>query len=150
MSRQVSWLMGGYKREHREYAICCLDLLYRSCLQPSRRSGQWLGWQATSQLQWRDRAGFSPDFPDALKNPKKQRKQYNDCKRLSRFRTHLRKLYTRAKHGSVARLKAVRTNIISVASISRTFLPKLSLRHADSIYSVGTHMRFRVPHRESS
>jgi len=42
------------------------DLLGRSCLPPSHRSGQWLVWQATfTQLQWRDRAGFSPDFPDA-------------------------------------------------------------------------------------
>src|SRR5215510_11512245 len=90
MSRQVSWLM-GYKREYREYAICCLDLLYRSCLQPSRRSGQWLGWQATSQLQWRDRAGFSPDFPDALrirKNSASSITTENDCQDSEHIRVN--------------------------------------------------------------
>src|SRR5262245_2541413 len=79
MSRQVSWLM-GLQREHREYRY--LDFLCRSCLQPSRRSRQWLGWQAASQLQWRDRAGFSPDFPDAFKNPKNTASSINtasDC-----------------------------------------------------------------------
>src|SRR5215510_13301983 len=149
MSRQVSWLMGLQKRATENIAICCLDLLYRSCLQPSRRLRQWLGWQAASQLQWRDRAGFSPDFPDALKNQKNSASSItaaSDCQDSE----HIRKNYARAKHGSVTRLKAARTSIVNVASVSRTFLPTLSLRHADSIHRVGTHIRFRAPQREFS
>ena len=96
MFRQVSWLMGLQKRATENIAICCLDLLYRSCLQPSRRSGQWLDWQATSQLQWRDRAGFSPDFPDALrirKNSASSITTENDCQDSE----HIRVTYARAK-----------------------------------------------------
>jgi len=47
--RQVSWLPD----------LCSLPL-------PDFR--QWL-WQLAPQLQWRDRAGFSPDFPIKVKPP---------------------------------------------------------------------------------
>src|SRR5215475_13405187 len=100
MSRQVSWLM-GYKESTENIAICYLDFLCCSCLPPSRRSGQWLGWQATSQLQWRDRAGFSPDFPDASKNPKNSAScitAVNDCQDSEHIRKNMRyKVLVRSK-----------------------------------------------------
>src|SRR5215475_1508949 len=103
MSRQVSWLM-GYKESTENIAICYLDFLCCSCLQPSRRSGQWLAWQATSQLQWRDRAGFSPDFPDALrirKNSESSITTESDCQDSE----HIRVNYARAKAWFLVRSK---------------------------------------------
>jgi hypothetical protein len=42
---------------------------------------QWLNLRLSSPLQWRDRAGFAPDFPGALE----QKNNYLDFPTLSSF-----------------------------------------------------------------